>query len=66
MLPAIVLSGLGLGGYVAAAWPNTTATAKPEARVAEVVYPSSIFVYELRSTMLIDSIMAAQEPVDAH
>ena len=82
VLPAVILAGLGLGGYVAVAWPDTTPAAKSHAvdltasptrspkrqltKAADTVYPGSIFVYELRSTMLIDSIMATPQRVDAH
>jgi hypothetical protein len=61
----MILAGLGLGGYVAVVWPDTTPAANSHA-VDTAVYPGSIFVYELRSSMLIDSIMATPQRVDAH
>ena len=76
--PAMILAGLALGGYAFAAWPDPipsatshhapVSAAAPERELASVggAYPSDIFVYELRSTMLIDSIMATPQPVDAH
>jgi hypothetical protein len=76
----MILAGLGLGGYVAVVWPDTTPAAKSHAadrtasaspkrslaKAADTVYPGSIFVYELRTSMLIDSIMATPQRVDAH
>ena len=78
----MILAGLALGGYVAAAWPDSTPAAKSHAvdltasptrspkrqlaKAADTVYPGSIFVYELQSTMLVDSIMATPQRVDAH
>ena len=80
--PAMILAGLALGGYAFVAWPRTTSSTKsPPARMSGSVdtepgrelasvggaaYPGDIFVYELPSTMLVDSIMATQQPVDAH
>lgn len=76
--PAMTLAGLTLGGYVVTAWPETAPTAEvnaapressPKRQLAGVVgaaYDSNIFVYELRSVMLIDSIMATPQRVDAH
>ena len=74
----MILAGLVLGAYAFAAWPDATPTAKPQparvnaepgrelASAARGAYPGDIFVYELPSTMLIDSIMATPQPVDAH
>ena len=77
----MILAGLALGGYAFAAWPElrlrlrsrsrstTVETPNPGASSpasVETAYPGDIFVYELPSTMLIDSIMATPQPVDAH
>lgn len=73
--PAMILSGLVLGAFAFAAWPDSNAMAKPTSANAEPgrelagvagSYSGDIFVYELRSTMLIDSIMSTPQPVDAH
>lgn len=92
--PATILAGLALGGYVFAAWPDTTPrlvplpygeampktpTAKsqpvrvmasagvdPESELAGVAYPEELFVYEPGQWPLLDAIIAAPEPVDAH
>ena len=80
--PAMILAGLALGGYAVAAWPDTTSTAKSHAvpvtasvdtdsareltAVAGAPDRSDLFVYELRSTLLLDTIISAPQPVDAH
>ena len=76
--PAMILAGLALGGYAVTAWPDSPSTAKSQsarvnaepgrklASAGAAAYPGDIFVYELPSTMLIDSIMATPQPVDAH
>lgn len=76
--PATILAGLALGGYALAAWPDTTPAANSDparvdaepgrelASAARGAYLGDIFVYELRSSMLIDSIMATPQRVDAH
>jgi hypothetical protein len=78
----MILAGLGLGGSVAVAWPEAPSAARAHAvdlaasagtspkrslaNAPDTIYPGSIFVYELRSSMLIDSIMATPQRVDAH
>ena len=80
--PAVILAGLALGAFAFVAWPHTTAGTKSHpARVSGSVgtepgrelasvggsaQRGDIFVYELPSSMLIDSIMATPQPVDAH
>ena len=76
--PATILAGLALGGYAFAVWPDTTPAAKSHparvdaepgrelASAAGGAHSGDIFVYELQSSMLIDSIMATPQRVDAH
>ena len=73
--PATILAGLALGGSVLAAWPDAAPpTVPPQASVdvnsgrelVGAVHPGAIFVYELPSTMLVDSITATPQRVDAH
>ena len=76
--PAMILTGLALGGYAFGAWPDTTPVANSDptrvdaepgrelASAASGAHSGDIFVYELQSSMLIDSIMATPQPVDAH
>ena len=94
--PAIILAGLALGGYVLAAWPDTTprlvrlpygeampktptAKSQPvrvmasvdaypesESELAGAVYPDEYFVYELGPAPMLDALIGAPQPVDAH
>ena len=96
----MLLSGLALGVYVLAAWPDTTthlarlpygeampkaptvkprlvrttasvgsAKASPESELSGVLgdlYPLELFFYELSPAPLLDAIITAPQPVDAH
>ncbi|HUQ23378.1 MAG TPA: hypothetical protein VM049_10245 [Gaiellaceae bacterium] len=77
--PAMVIAGLTLGGYVLTSWPDAhtpaakaqpqRATAPQPARTlasASRPYSGDLMIYELESTLLVDSITAAPQRVDAH
>ena len=74
--PAMILAGLALGAFAFAVWPDATPTARSYAAdrdpgrelasVAGTPYLGDLFVYELPSALLVDSIMATPQRVDAH
>ena len=77
----MLLSGLALGAYVFAAWPETKtpateprvvrtmAAAGPESELAGVlgdVYPLELYFYEVSPAPLLDLLIAAPRPADAN
>jgi hypothetical protein len=68
--PGAILAGLTLGGYVFTAWPeaDTPAAKAQPVRVTPRAVPGNLVIYELESTLLVDSLTATATPerVDAH